>query len=110
MYIHIYAFVYNYHIIHSLFGCMTAIHYCPHCNRPFDYDASDYHRKIKCGHNTCNRTFGFYYFDVSERREREVRKEAKQQQEQAARRRDIEEEKKSESEVEAIDIKDFRIK
>ena len=66
---------------------MTAIHYCPHCNRPFDYDASDYHRKIKCGHNTCNRTFGFYYFDVSERREREVRKEAKQQQEQAARKR-----------------------
>jgi curved DNA-binding protein CbpA len=26
------------------FGCMTAIHACPHCSKRFEYSISDYHR------------------------------------------------------------------
>jgi len=35
------------------FGCMTAIHYCPFCRKPFNYDPEDYHRKIVCGNEVC---------------------------------------------------------
>lgn len=31
------------------FGCMTAIHKCPFCRKPFDYTPDDYHNKILCG-------------------------------------------------------------
>lgn len=63
------------------FGCMTAHHYCPRCNKEMDYDPDDYHRKITCGNKNCNKEFGFWMFKVSERREKEVRAEAKQRQE-----------------------------
>ena len=33
------------------FGCMTAIHKCPHCKKVFDYDPDDYHRQITCGND-----------------------------------------------------------
>jgi hypothetical protein len=69
------------------FGAMTADHYCPRCNNKFDYDPEDYHRKILCGNPSCKKAFGFWYFDCSERREREVRIEAKEMQENAARKR-----------------------
>jgi len=70
-----------------LFGAMTADHFCPHCHKKFDYDPDDYHRKITCGNGNCKRPFGFWYFDCSERREKEVRLEAKEMQEKAARSR-----------------------
>ncbi|XP_063902673.1 uncharacterized protein LOC135122434 [Zophobas morio] len=69
-----------------LFGCMTAEHFCPLCNKRFDYDPADYHCQIICG-NDCKGTFGFYYFDVSDRRYEEVRREAKVLAEQAAKNR-----------------------
>ena len=28
------------------FGCMTAIHKCPFCRKPFDYTPDDYHAKV----------------------------------------------------------------
>ena len=59
------------------FGCMTGIHYCPHCNREFDYDPDNYRRKVTCGHPKCQKEFGFWMFKVSEKREQEVRHEAK---------------------------------
>ena len=39
------------------------------------YDPDDYHRQITCGNAKCTKTFGFWMFKVSERRETEVRGE-----------------------------------
>ena len=63
------------------FGCMTGLHYCPQCNKEFEYDPDDYHRKITCGNKKCEKKFGFWMFKVPERREKEVRIEAKKRQE-----------------------------
>ena len=69
------------------FGCMTAIHYCPHCRKTFEYDPDDYHRKITCGNDKCDKTFGFWMFTVSEKREREIRREVKEENEKLAKTR-----------------------
>ena len=69
------------------FGCMTALHYCPHCRKEFEYDPDDYHRKITCGNNKCNKEFGFMMFKVSERREQEIRREVKEENEALAKKR-----------------------
>lgn len=66
------------HVCSCRFGCMTANHYCPHCRKEFLYDPDDYHRKITCGNIKCNKEFGFWMYKVSERREKEIRKEAKE--------------------------------
>jgi len=49
------------------FGCMTAIHICPSCKHSFEYHPSDFHRKITCGRNSCNKDFGFFMFHCSDR-------------------------------------------
>jgi len=59
------------------FGCMTALHYCPHCRKSFEYDPDDYHRKINCSNQKCGKKFGFMMFKVSEKREKEIRQEVK---------------------------------
>ena len=69
------------------FGCMTGLHFCPHCNKSVDYDPDDYHRKITCGNGKCNKEFGFMMFKVSERREQEVRREVKEENEALAKKR-----------------------
>eukprot|EP00092_Neocalanus_flemingeri_P035736 GFUD01038909.1.p1 GENE.GFUD01038909.1~~GFUD01038909.1.p1 ORF type:complete len:594 (+),score=205.46 GFUD01038909.1:50-1783(+) len=69
------------------FGCMTALHLCPHCNKSFEYDPDDYHRKITCGNKKCDKEFGFMMFKVSERRETEIRKEVKEENEALAKKR-----------------------
>ena len=69
------------------FGCMTGLHYCPHCNKPFEYEPDDYHRKISCGNGKCNKEFGFMMFKVSERRELEIRREVKEENEALAKKR-----------------------
>jgi len=72
------------------FGCMTAIHLCPFCRKPFEYDPDDYHRKISCGSSKCikeGKVFGFMMFKVSEKREKEVRKEVKEENEALAKKR-----------------------
>jgi len=69
------------------FGCMTALHFCPHCNKSFEYDPDDYHRKITCGNKKCDKEFGFMMFKVSERREAEIRKEVKEENEALAKKR-----------------------
>ena len=48
------------------FGCMTDLHYCPHCS------------KITCSNKKCDKEFGFMTFKVSERRETEIWKEVKE--------------------------------
>lgn len=49
------------------FGCMSAIHVCPHCKNPFEYSPGDFHRKIKCGHKRCSSSeFGFWMYFVPE--------------------------------------------
>jgi hypothetical protein len=55
------------------FGCMTAIHCCPHCGYAFDYHPDLFHAKIKCARSTCGKTFGFFLFPVSDRVEKEMR-------------------------------------
>jgi len=69
------------------FGCMTALHFCPHCNKSFEYDPDDYHRKITCGNKKCDKEFGFMMFKVSERRETEIRREVKEENEALAKKR-----------------------
>ena len=69
------------------FGCMTALHFCPHCRKSFDYDPDDYHNKITCGNIKCNKEFGFMMFKVSERREKEIRREVKEENEAQAKKR-----------------------
>jgi len=69
------------------FGCMTALHFCPHCNKTFEYDPDDYHRKITCGNDKCSKEFGFMMFKVSERRETEIRREVKDENEALAKKR-----------------------
>ena len=71
------------------FGCMTAIHKCPHCRQRFEYAPADYHRKITCGNGgagviagpagsgsgkasgkgraACAGEFGFWMFHASDR-------------------------------------------
>lgn len=46
------------------FGCATALHGCPHCSAPFDYDASMYDTVQTC--QRCKRQFGFPYYPVSQ--------------------------------------------
>ena len=70
------------------FGCVTAIHKCPHCKRPFEYDPHDYHRQVVCGNKGCTKPFGFYCFPVSERVEKEMRTELKVEQEKRLKARE----------------------
>ena len=70
------------HVCSCQFGCMTALHFCPHCRKEFAYDPDDYHRKITCGNVRCSKEFGFMMFKVTDRREKEVRQEAKDLHEQ----------------------------
>jgi curved DNA-binding protein CbpA len=70
------------------FGCMTAVHKCPHCKRQFEYNPSDYHKQINCGHNSCTKKFGFYLFPASDRVMTEMKLNVKQEQEQRLRARE----------------------
>jgi hypothetical protein len=67
------------------FGCMTALHSCPHCRRDFEYSAADYHRKIVCGNAGCDTEFGFYEFPASDRVVAELRRTIKEDLEKRAR-------------------------
>jgi hypothetical protein len=55
------------------FGCMTAIHSCPHCGHGFDYHPDLFHTKIICARSTCGKNFGFFMYPVSDRVEKEMR-------------------------------------
>ena len=74
------------------FGCMSALHFCPYCGKPFEYHPSDYHRTIKCGRKECrtytnkkkNLTFGFTMFHCSDRVMKNVKLEVKRVREQRA--------------------------
>lgn len=68
------------------FGCMTALHYCPHCKKQFEYDVDDYHNKIVCSNEKCQKVFGFWMYKVSERREKEIRLEVKKEFEEERKR------------------------
>ncbi|KAJ6630191.1 hypothetical protein Bhyg_16788 [Pseudolycoriella hygida] len=63
------------------YGCMTAVHVCPFCKKEFDYHPDDYHRKIKCSNAKCSKHFGFFMFNISERREREYMQEIREKRE-----------------------------
>lgn len=49
------------------FGCMTAIHKCPHCSSGFEYSPADYHRKLTCSREKCTRPFGFMMYKASDK-------------------------------------------
>ena len=55
------------------FGCMTAIHGCPHCSHAFEYHPDYFHTKMKCARSSCGESFGFFLFPVSVRVEKEMR-------------------------------------
>ncbi|RHZ06718.1 hypothetical protein DYB31_013716, partial [Aphanomyces astaci] len=53
------------------FGCMSAEHHCPHCHRRVEYHPNDFHRHLTCA--SCSKTYGFYMYKISNRREQEYR-------------------------------------
>jgi hypothetical protein len=55
------------------FGCMSAVHRCPHCRVVVDYEPADYHRALQCA--ACSKHYGFMQFKFARGREEEVRKE-----------------------------------
>jgi len=73
------------------FGCLTAIHFTPCCNKQFIYDPVMYDEKVQCKslsssggkitkkQQQCSKQFGFFRFKVSERREKEIRMEVKKE-------------------------------
>lgn len=67
------------------FGCMTAIHKCPHCNKQFDYLPSDYHNKIICYNDNCKKDFGFMLYHASDRVIKDLKTTIKEEQEKASR-------------------------
>lgn len=70
------------------FGCMTGLHRCPSCAKPFEYCPQDYHRKITCGNAKCSQLFGFYMYHVSERVVKELKKTIREEQELLIRNRE----------------------
>jgi len=75
------------------FGCMTAIHDCPHCKHDFEYHPSDFHRKITCGRGGsggdgkgrgCNKPFGFKMFHCSDRVMKNLKEEVRTEREKRA--------------------------
>jgi len=67
------------------FGCMTAIHDCPHCQQDFEYHPSDFHRKITCGRGSCsNKPFGFKMFHCSDRVMKNLKEEVRTDREKRA--------------------------
>ena len=70
------------------FGCMTAIHRCPHCNGPFEYSPQDYHRKIKCSRKRCGKSVGFLLYNCSDRVMNDMRREVKEEQERRLKTRE----------------------
>ncbi|KAG5502031.1 hypothetical protein JKF63_04308 [Porcisia hertigi] len=46
------------------FGCATALHACPHCSAPFEYDVSMYDVIQTC--QRCKKQFGFPYYPVNQ--------------------------------------------
>ncbi|KPA74069.1 hypothetical protein ABB37_09371 [Leptomonas pyrrhocoris] len=78
------------------FGCATALHNCPHCSAPFDYDVSMYDELQTC--KRCKKQFGFPYYPVNQHlidqialeewRERKDREKAAQREARARARHD----------------------
>ena len=69
------------------FGCMTAIHRCPICNRKgLEYHPNDYHRIVKC--TKCNKEFGFWLYHIPARIEDDLRAELKAEQERRLKARE----------------------
>lgn len=67
----------NYHCSTCLldFGCISALHKCPHCRKGFEYHPDDFHRKVKCGNDKCNFEFGFYEHYIQDRTMKEIREQ-----------------------------------
>mmetsp|Transcript_26973 Transcript_26973/g.25829 ORF Transcript_26973/g.25829 Transcript_26973/m.25829 type:complete len:441 (+) Transcript_26973:101-1423(+) len=70
------------------FGCMTAIHKCHYCAKPFEYSPLDFHRKISCGREKCEKKFGFFMYSTSDRVMVEIKKEIKMEQERRLKARE----------------------
>lgn len=70
------------------FGCITAIHQCPHCRKSFEYSPQDYHRQITCGRSSCTKKFGFFMYNCSDRVLSELKIELKKEQEYRAKIRE----------------------
>eukprot|EP00457_Paulinella_chromatophora_P002628 gb/GEZN01002633.1/.p1 GENE.gb/GEZN01002633.1/~~gb/GEZN01002633.1/.p1 ORF type:complete len:462 (-),score=128.97 gb/GEZN01002633.1/:314-1699(-) len=70
------------------FGCMTALHECVRCKKPFDYSPEDFNRKVRCGRAKCpGPEFGFWLHAISERVMKEIRATLKEEAEARLRRR-----------------------
>lgn len=77
------------------FGCLTAIHKTPCCNKSFIYDPDMYDTTVVCQdlksppdvikvtkkQKTCKKSWGFSRYKVSETRQKAIRKEVKKEQE-----------------------------
>lgn len=59
------------------FGCMTAIHLCPHCKKRFEYDPKNYHEQVTCPNERCKKKFGFFLYHVSDRVIKDLKEQVK---------------------------------
>lgn len=70
------------------FGCMTALHKCPFCKKGFEYSPLDYHNKIVCGNDKCNKPFGFIMYHASDRVIKDMKQSVKEEQERQIKARE----------------------
>lgn len=70
------------------FGCVTGLHYCPHCKRPVDYDNSMYHKKCTCPH--CRKDYGFMYYKLQPQLVLAIRAQAAEEEKAEKKRRERE--------------------
>jgi hypothetical protein len=77
----------TYHCCGCLFeyGCMSAVHLCPHCNKTVAYHPSMYHSKALC--SSCDRTYGFRLYTTGPRVEARLRETLLEQQQKRHKQR-----------------------
>lgn len=71
------------------FGCVTAIHKCPQCDRIFEYSPENFHQKVTCGYRDCKKPFGFTMFQVSNNALKTAREQARAEFERTSKTQDM---------------------
>ncbi|MDP2061056.1 MAG: hypothetical protein Q8J97_15035, partial [Flavobacteriaceae bacterium] len=71
------------------YGWATALHACPLCQKPADYDPSQYDKEVSCG--KCKGAYGYSFFNVTPQLVRDVRAKEAAAEAAAARKAEREE-------------------
>lgn len=71
------------------YGWATALHACPLCQKPAEYDPSQYDAEVSCG--KCKGTYAYSYYNVTPQIVRDVRAKEREAEAAAARKAEREE-------------------